>query len=179
MSMTQHTIWYKGAPPMDGRRYLLCFKGSTDSDDIICTGSYRYGRPCNEPAPNTKAWRCDCCGKFSDPYYWAEIPKRALPGRFRDGEQLQVERPEAVKESLTSALLKISGFSAYWKCLRGNEEAWENVWNIATDALSSLRTTEESSVVDGERYCHSEYWSENCKWEPGIGCTPKCPECIP
>ena len=76
MSMTQHTIWYKGAPPMDGRRYLLCFKGSTDSDDIICTGSYRYGRPYNEPAPNTKAWRCDCCGKFSDPYYWAEIPKR-------------------------------------------------------------------------------------------------------
>ena len=68
--------WYKGAPPMDGRRYLLCFKGSTDSDDIICTGSYRYGRQCNEPAPNTKAWRCDCCGKFSDPYYWAEIPKR-------------------------------------------------------------------------------------------------------
>ena len=68
--------WYKGAPPMDGRRYLLCFKGSTDSDDIICTGSYRYARPYNEPAPNTKAWRCDCCGKFSDPYYWAEIPKR-------------------------------------------------------------------------------------------------------
>ena len=61
---------------MDGRRYLLRFKGSTDLDDIICTGSYRYGRPYNEPAPNTKAWRCDCCGKFSDPYYWAEIPKR-------------------------------------------------------------------------------------------------------
>ena len=77
MSMTQHAMkWYKGAPPMDGRRYLLCFKGSTDSDDIICTGSYRYARPYNEPAPNTKAWRCDCCGKFSDPYYWAEIPKR-------------------------------------------------------------------------------------------------------
>ena len=29
-----------------------------------------------------------------------------------------------------------------------------------------------------ERYCHSEYGSANCKWEPGIGCTPKCPECI-
>lgn len=78
MSMTQHTIWYKGAPPMDGGRYLLCFKGSTDSDDIICTGSYRYGRPYNEPAPNTKAWRCDCCGKFSDPSYWAEIPNMKI-----------------------------------------------------------------------------------------------------
>ena len=148
--------WHKGAPPMDGRRYLLCFKGSTDSDDIICTGSYRYGRPCNEPAPNTKAWRCDCCGKFSDPYYWAEIPKRALPGRFRDGEQLQVERAEAVKKSLTSALVEIIGFSAYWKCLRGNEEAWENVWNIATDALISLRTTEDYSVVDGIMGCAGE-----------------------
>jgi hypothetical protein len=31
----------------------------------------------------------------------------------------------------------------------------------------------------GEWYCHSEYRSANCKWEPGIGCTPKCPECIP
>lgn len=61
----------------------------------------------------------------------------------------RVERAEAVKESLTSALLKISGFSAYWKCLRGNEEAWENVWNVATDALISLRTAEDSSVVDG------------------------------
>ena len=59
----------------------------------------------------------------------------------------RVERAEAVKESLTSALVKIIGFSAYWKCLRGNEEAWENVWNIATDALISLRTAEESSVV--------------------------------
>jgi len=59
----------------------------------------------------------------------------------------RVERAEAVKESLTSALVKISGFSAYWKCLRGNEEAWENVWNVATDALISLRTAEESSVV--------------------------------
>lgn len=59
----------------------------------------------------------------------------------------RVERAEAVKESLTSALVKISGFSAYWKCLRGNEEAWESVWNIATDALISLRTAEESSVV--------------------------------
>lgn len=44
--------------------------------------------------------------------------------------------------------MEISGFSAYWKCLRGNEEAWENVWNVATDALISLRTAEESSVVD-------------------------------
>ena len=70
--------WYKGAPPMDGRLYLLRFKGRTDSDDIICTGSYRYGRPCNEPFPDTKAWRCDCCGKFSDPYYWAEIPNMKI-----------------------------------------------------------------------------------------------------
>ena len=59
----------------------------------------------------------------------------------------RVEKAEAVKESLTSALLKISGFSAFWKCFRGNEDAWENVWNIATDALISLRTAEESSVV--------------------------------
>jgi hypothetical protein len=59
----------------------------------------------------------------------------------------RVERAEAVKESLKASLMEISGFSAYWKCLRGNEEAWENVWNIATDALISLRTAEESSVV--------------------------------
>lgn len=48
----------------------------------------------------------------------------------------RVEKAEAVKESLTSALLKIRGV------------AWENVWNVATDALISLRTAEESSVVD-------------------------------
>ena len=59
----------------------------------------------------------------------------------------RVERAEAVKESLKASLVEISVFSAYWKCLRGNEEAWENVWNIATDALISLRTAEESSVV--------------------------------
>lgn len=59
----------------------------------------------------------------------------------------RAERAEAVKESLKASLMEISGFSAYWKCLRGNEEAWENVWNIATDALISLRTAEESSVV--------------------------------
>ena len=59
----------------------------------------------------------------------------------------RVKKVEAVKESLKSALVKISGFSAYWKCLRGNEEAWENVWNIATDALISLRTAEDSSAV--------------------------------
>ena len=69
----------------------------------------------------------------------------------------RVEKAEAVKESLTSALMKIIGFSAYWKCLRGNEEAWENVWNIATDALISLRTAEESSVVDGIIGCA---WNE-------------------
>ena len=59
----------------------------------------------------------------------------------------RVEKAEAVKESLKASLMEISGFSAYWKCLRGNEEAWENVWNIATDALISLRTAEESSAV--------------------------------
>ena len=98
----------KGAPPMDGRRYLLCFKGSTDSDDIICTGSYRYGRPYNEPAPNTKAWRCDCCGKFSDPYYWAEIPKRpdeqanaAIRGMT---ERMSVEAGE-YKEEIASLIV--------------------------------------------------------------------------
>lgn len=44
------------------------------------------------------------------------------------------------------------------------------LWHVANDAIRKAR---------GERYCHSEYGSENCKWEPGIGCTPKCPECIP
>jgi hypothetical protein len=34
-----------------------------------------------------------------------------------------VEKVEAVKESLKASLMEISGFSAYWKCLRGNEEA--------------------------------------------------------
>lgn len=48
----------------------------------------------------------------------------------------RVERAEAVKESLKSALVEIS------------RVAWENVWNIATDALISLRTAEDSSVVD-------------------------------
>ena len=42
-------------------------------------------------------------------------------------------------------------------------------------AEAAIRTAE----VDGERHCHSEYGSANCKWEPGVGCTPKCPECIP
>ena len=59
----------------------------------------------------------------------------------------RAERAEAVKESLTSALVKISGFSAFWKCFRGNEDAWGNVWNVATDALISIRTTEDSSAV--------------------------------
>ena len=59
----------------------------------------------------------------------------------------RVERAESVKDSLKASLVEISVFSAYWKCFRGNEEAWENVWNIATDALISLRTAEESSVV--------------------------------
>ena len=62
----------------------------------------------------------------------------------------RAERAEAVKESLTSALLKISGFSAFWKCFRGNEDAWGNVWNVATDALISLGTAEESLVVRRE-----------------------------
>lgn len=60
----------------------------------------------------------------------------------------RVERAEAVKDSLKASLVEISEFSAYWQCFRGNEEAWENVWNIATDALFSLRTAEDSSVVD-------------------------------
>ena len=52
-----------------------------------------------------------------------------------------------------------------------------NEWMVGRveKAESAIRTAE----VDGERYCHSEYGSANCKWEPGIGCTPKCPECIP
>ena len=62
----------------------------------------------------------------------------------------RAERAEAVKESLTSALVKISGFSAFWKCFRGNEDAWGNVWNVATDALISLGTAEESLVVRRE-----------------------------
>lgn len=84
---------------------------------------------------------------------WAEAHPDKAPEWLRREDLMvwlmdRVERAEAVKKSLTSALVEISGFSAYWKCLRGNEEAWENVWNIATDALISLRTAEESSVVD-------------------------------
>ena len=82
---------------------------------------------------------------------WEEAHPDAefMPGRTELMVWLmdRVERAEAVKESLKASLMEISGFSAYWKCLRGNEEAWENVWNIATDALISLRTAEESSVV--------------------------------
>lgn len=83
---------------------------------------------------------------------WAEAhPDKAEEWLCREDLMVwlmdRVERAEAVKESLTSALVEISGFSAYWKCLRGNEEAWENVWNIATDAIFSLRTAEEYSVV--------------------------------
>jgi len=50
-------------------------------------------------------------------------------------------------------------------------------------AIKSHRAKDLGLIGDekarGERYCHSEYGSANCKWEPGIGCTPKCPECIP
>ena len=81
-----------------------------------------------------------------------EIDGRKIDNALYKLEELElmierVERAEAVKESLTSALLKISGFSAFWKGFRDNEGAWENVWDIATDALNSLRTAEESSVV--------------------------------
>lgn len=130
---------------MDGRRYLLCFKGSTDSDDIICTGSYRYGRPYNEPAPNTKAWRCDCCGKFSDPYYWAEIPKRpdeqanatirGMTERMsveagEDKEEIAsliVAAPDMLEalESVLSLIDESSGVVGYH--LNGNIATWEEL----------------------------------------------------
>lgn len=130
---------------MDGRRYLLRFKGSTDSDDIICTGSYRYGRPYNEPAPNTKAWRCDCCGKFSDPYYWAEIPKRpdeqANPAIRGMTERMSVEAgednqeiaptiiaaPDMLRtlESVLSLIDASSGVAGYH--LNGEVATWEEL----------------------------------------------------
>ena len=103
--------------------------------------------------------------------------------------------------------MEISGFSAYWKCLRGNEEAWENVWNIATDALISLRTAEESSVVGlidsthakqpeamtklnkalqniavakrilVENSCPSEFGLKDCEYNPETGCSLCCSDC--
>ena len=59
------------------------------------------------------------------------------------------------------------------------------LWNMAerlglsTEDIEGIIAAIRTAEVDGERYCHSEYGSANCKWEPGIGCTPKCPECIP
>ena len=58
----------------------------------------------------------------------------------------RVERAEAVKESLTSALKEICFHTAYWKTVengKGRAFAW--VWQTASTAL---RTAEESSVVD-------------------------------
>ena len=57
----------------------------------------------------------------------------------------RVERAEAVKESLTSALKEICVHTAHWKTVengKGRAFAW--VWQTASTAL---RTAEESSVV--------------------------------
>ena len=80
-------------------------------------------------------------------------------------------------DALKGSLRNIADNAAHWDTGCG-PDASAFGW-IRDTAASALRTAEESSVVDGERYCHSEYGSANCKWEPGIGCTPKCPECIP
>ena len=57
----------------------------------------------------------------------------------------RVERAEAVKESLTSALKEICVHTAHWKTVeigKGRAFAW--VWQTASTAL---RTTEDYSVV--------------------------------
>ena len=138
---------------------------------------------------------------------WEEAHPDAefMPGRTELMVWLieRAERAEAVKESLKASLMEISGFSAYWKYLRGNEEAWENVWNIATDALISLRTAEESSVVDTtakqpegttkldkalqnttvvkrvlvENSCPSEFGLEDCEYSPDTLCLLSCEDC--
>lgn len=60
--------WKKGEPPKDGRIYLLKFSGG-----IICSGEYRYGN-LGEPQQHIRAWRCECCGRFSTPIEWVNIP---------------------------------------------------------------------------------------------------------
>lgn len=78
-----------------------------------------------------------------------------------------------------------------------SKEPWTNLHGLIEEVLRAEYRIEDSGIrillardwfvraaalirkARGERYCHSEYGSANCKWEPGIGCTPKCPECIP
>ena len=80
---------------------------------------------------------------------WEEAHPDAefMPGRTELMVWLmeRVERAEAVKESLTSALKEICVHTAHWKTVengKGSAFAW--VWQTASTAL---RTAEESSVV--------------------------------
>jgi len=113
----------------------------------------------------------------------------------------RVERAEAVKESLTSALKEICVHTAHWKTVengKGRAFAW--VWQTASTAL---RTAEESSVVDTtakqpegttklgkalqnidvtkrvlvENSCPSEFELEDCEFNPESGCTLCCEDC--
>lgn len=114
----------------------------------------------------------------------------------------RVEKAEAVKESLTSALKEICVHTAHWKTVEngmGRAFAW--VWQTASTAL---RTTEESSVVDRtpakqpegttkldkalqnidvtkrilvENSCPSEFGLEDCEFNPESGCTLCCEDC--
>jgi len=59
--------WQKGEPPKDDKRYLTKTKTG-----IICSSSYREGRT-GEPVKHYLGWRCDCCGRFGTPEYWANI----------------------------------------------------------------------------------------------------------
>ncbi len=107
----------------------------------------------------------------------------------------RVERAEAVKESLTSALREIEEIAA-----DGNLKAFRQICDIANAAL---RTTEESSVVDTtakqpevitkldkalqnidvvkrvlvENSCPSEFELEDCEFNQESGCTLCCEDC--
>ena len=60
--------WKKGTPPENtGETFLLHFKSG-----VICSGRYRRGSM-GEPSGITLDWRCDCCGRFSTPDYWARF----------------------------------------------------------------------------------------------------------
>ena len=119
----------------------------------------------------------------------------------RNDLKRRLERAEAVKESLTSALKEICVHTAHWKTVengKGRAFAW--VWQTASTAL---RTTEESSVVDTtakqpegttklgkalqnidvtkrvlvENSCPSEFELEDCEFNPESGCTLCCEDC--
>ena len=51
-----------------GKKILLKFYA-----DVICSGSYRYGR-LGEPDQDRATWRADCCGRYGSPHGWMEVP---------------------------------------------------------------------------------------------------------